>query len=216
MSLETSNPLQSGADWLRARIGCLTASRAHDVVKRGRNGKPLAAYDELKRTLAAERIYNTVLTPAASGAAIQWGQDNEEAARGEYELATGESVDLVGFVRHPSIPYFGASPDGLICGEGLVEIKCPYNCMRQVERVADDAIPPEYQTQMCVQLLCTGREFCDFVSFDPRAPEGSKLRLWIKRFYPTPEQLTDVRDKCTEFLALVAAEEARLRDIFGV
>ena len=85
-----------------------------------------AAYEALIDTLICERVTNQ---PEGIGnpQSIRWGSDHEDEARDAYEDATGELVDLVGFIPHPTIEFFGASPDSLVGEDGLLEIKCPYS-----------------------------------------------------------------------------------------
>lgn len=207
-----SSPLQQTSQWFEARCGCLTGSRAAAVLLRRKDGKPTAAYDDLIDTLVCERVTNE---PVGIGnpPSIQWGKDHEDEAREAYEIATGEFVDLVGFIRHPTIGFFGASPDGLVGDDGLLEIKCPYSTKIHLQRFVSNEVPAEYVPQMMVQLLCTGRKWVDFVSFDPRlSGSWSGARLFIKRFEPTPEQLANAEKECVFFLEKVDAQLKELRE----
>ena len=198
-----SSPLQQTAQWFADRCGCLTASRAAAVLQRRKDGKPTAAYETLIDTLICERVTNQ---PEGIGnpPSIQWGRDHEDEARDAYEDATGELVDLVGFIPHPTIEFFGASPDGLVAEDGLLEIKCPYSTNVHLQRMAAGVVPEEYKPQMLVQLLCTGRKWVDFVDYDPRLAGAWKpARLFIVRFEPTQEELAQTLAKCTEFLDTV-------------
>ena len=208
-----ASPLQCTKEWFQSRIGCLTASQAKDVLARSKtNGKPLKGYFDLIEKLITERITGEPvsfgLTPA-----MQWGIDHEDEARARYECETGELVDLVGFVPHPTIAMFGASPDGLIGKDGLLEIKCP-TTVTQIRRVKAGVVPEEYKAQMQVQLLCTGRKWVDFVSYDPRVKgEYDRFQFWTIRYEPTAEELNDTERKCAEFLEEVEAEMARLLEM---
>lgn len=205
-----SNPLQRTGAWLHQRAGCLTASRAAAVLNRSkRDGKPLQAYYDLKAQLVAERVTGECIGIGTT-AAMQWGIDHEADARAAYEAATGVCVDLVGFIPHPKIKWFGASPDGLIDDDGLIEIKCP-NTVTHLKRVAEGVVPAEYRPQMLVQLLCTGRKWCDFADFDPRL-QGPYARhqLFVVRFEPSAEELEDAEQKCVAFLKEVEDEMQKL------
>jgi putative phage-type endonuclease len=135
--------------------------------------------------------------------AMQWGIDNEAQARVAYEIKSGNFVDQVGFVEHPSIAWFGCSPDGLVNDNGLVEIKCP-NSATHWSYIKDDAPPNKYYIQMQAQMACTNREWCDFVSFDPRMPDKSKL--FIKRVMRSNDFIGDMENAVKEFLDEVEAE----------
>lgn len=115
----------------------------------------------------------------------------------------GSDVALTGFVEHPVVKWLGASPDGLVGDDGLVEIKCPTTLVH-IKRVAAGVVPEEYKPQMLVQLLCTGRKWVDFVDYDPRlSSDWEKARFFCVRYEPTEDELQDALDKCVEFLAVV-------------
>lgn len=203
------NELQRTADWYRDRCGCLTASAVSVLFDMKRDGKPKQAYFDLVDRLIAERITNEV-QGNFTNAAMQWGIDHEDEARVAYEVQTGAFVDLVGFVRHPDIEWLGASPDGLVDDDGLLEIKCP-NTTTHLRRIKEGVVPPEYRPQMLLQLLVTGRRWCDFVDYDPRCKgRFAHLAFWKIRYEPTQEELDDMRAKCIDFLNVVDEELASL------
>lgn len=194
---------QRTAEWFAARCGCLTASRAAAVLARRRDGKPTAAYEAMIDTLICERVTGSCEGIGATPA-TQWGVDHEDEARKVYEDMTGELVDLVGFIPHPEVEYLGASPDGLVGADGLIEIKCPYSSQKHLARVAESVVPEEYKPQMLVQLLCTGRRWVDFVSYDPRiVGPWAKARFFLIRFEPTQAELSAALEECQKFLAIV-------------
>lgn len=202
---------QRTADWFAARCGCLTASRAAAVLNRRKDGKPTSAYESLIDTLICERVTGSCEGIGATPA-TQWGVDHEDEARNVYEDMTGELVDLVGFIPHPSVSYFGASPDGLVGEDGLLEIKCPYSSQKHLARVAEGVVPEEYKPQMLVQLLCTGRKWVDFVSYDPRlSGQWAAARLFKVRFEPTEDELSAALEECKAFLATVQERYDALR-----
>jgi putative phage-type endonuclease len=137
-----------------------------------------------------------------SSAAMQRGTDLEPVARMAYE-ATNGFVDKAGFYKHSSIEWFGASPDGLVGDDGLVEIKCP-NSTTHVDYILYGKVPSKYQRQMLAQLACTGRKWCDFVSFDDRLPEH--LQLFVVRFEPKPEEIDKLQEGVIKFLNDVQKE----------
>lgn len=198
------NPLQRTAEWLRDRTGCLTASRFADVMARKRDGSPTKAYYDLIDTLIAERVTGDSIGIGTT-AAMQWGIDHEDEARAEYEAQTGSFVDLCGFIPHPTVDWLGASPDGLVGSDGLVEIKCPFSTVVHLRRIAAKVVPEEYRPQMLLQLICTGRKWCDFVDFDPRLIGGpyERLAFWTIRFEPTEEEREKALALAKDFLAEV-------------
>lgn len=202
MTDTNQNPYQQTAEWFEARCGCLTASRAKAVIRRKKDGKPYADYATVLEQIVGERLTGIVASIGTT-AAMQWGIDHEEEAREQYVIETGRDVALTGFVKHPTVAWFGASPDGLVGDDGLLEIKCPTTLVH-LSRVADGTVPEEYKPQMLVQLLCTGRKWVDFVDYDPRlSSDWEKARFFCVRYEPTEEELADALAKCTEFLGVV-------------
>jgi len=128
---------------------------------------------------------------------MQWGVETEHQARAAYEVTTGDFVEQIAFVDHPSIVNFGCSPDGLVGDEGLIEIKCP-NTATHLEYLETDAPPKKYFIQMQAQMAVTGRKWCDFVSFDPRLPDG--LELLIVRVNRDDKYIKIMEDEVSKFL----------------
>lgn len=197
------NPLQRTSEWYQDRCGCLTASRAAPVM-RGlkKDGTHYQDYQDLCYEIVNERLTRTV-APHPTTAAMQHGIDMEPVAREAYENKTGEIVDLVGFVKHPTLEWFGASPDGLVGEDGLVEIKCLETC-HHIDVVAGGEVPDKYKPQLIVQLLVTGRKWVDMCFFDDRLPpEWEAARCVVFRYEPTDEEKQEALEKCKEFLTWV-------------
>lgn len=199
---------QGTPEWLALRLGKLTASRMADVLATTKSG-PSASRKNYLAQLVAERMTGM---PAESftNAAMAWGTEHEPLARAEYEMLYDVMVDQVDFVDHPNIAMCGASPDGLIGESGLIEIKCPATATH-IDYLLAGEPPKKYQPQMALQLLCTGREWCDFVSYDARMPESH--RLFVVRYSPTAEYLKTVEREAVAFLAEVADTIDRLESI---
>lgn len=200
--METSNPLQRTAEWFSDRTGCLTASRFAAVLKRKRDGTPTQAYFDLLDTVVAERITGNCIG-IGDAPALAWGRDHEDEARERYEVETGEVVDLVGFIPHPEIKWLGASPDGLVDDDGLLEIKCPFSTVVHLKRIRAGVVPPEYVPQMLLQCICTGRKWVDFVDYDPRliGTPYEHLAFWTVRYTPTEEEKAAAIEAAKTFLA---------------
>lgn len=186
---------QGSAEWLAMRLGKLTASRMADVLAVTKSG-PSASRKNYMAQLVAERMTGQP-AESFSNAAMAWGTEHEPLARAEYEMLRDVMVDQVDFVDHPTIEWCGASPDGLVGALGLVEIKCP-NTATHIDYLLAGVPPAKYQPQMALQLLCTGREWCDFVSYDPRMPE--KHRLFVARYTPELAYLEKVAAEAVRFL----------------
>jgi len=169
--------IQGSEEWLRARIGKVTASRVHDIVATTRSGGFTAGRKNYLAELVTERLTGEP-APKFVSAAMANGTECEPEARAAYSFHADVDVEEVGFVEHPTIANAGCSPDGLVGGDGLIEIKCP-NTATHLETLLHGKIDVEYIHQMQFQLACTGRKWCDFVSYDKRLPEP--MRLYVRR-----------------------------------
>ena len=189
---------QGTQEWLQARLGCLTASRANDACA----AETTATYQNYLWQLVAERETQTVEESFVS-ADMERGTEMEPIARAAYEAHTGNFVTQTGFWLHPEIKWFGASPDGLVGDDGLIEIKCPRTSTHLRYR-SEGKVPTKYKRQMMCQILCTGRKWVDFVSFDNRVRESKQL--FIVRFTPTEKEMSEMLKSIKKFLQNVEEE----------
>lgn len=182
-------------EWYQARLGCVTASRTSDILAKTKSG-----YSTSRANYMADLIVERLTGKAPEGftsSAMQWGTETEPQARMAYEIITGNEVTETGFVLHPQIEGFGASPDGLVGEDGLIEIKCP-NTNTHINTLLDEKISHKYVIQMHVQMLCTERDWCDFVSFDPRLPID--MQLFIKRVERDKKLADEILGEVVKFL----------------
>jgi predicted phage-related endonuclease len=114
-----------------------------------------------------------------------------------YEFFVDRDVQQCGFINHPTILCAGASPDGLVGGDGLLELKCP-NTATHIDTLLSGTIPDKYLKQMMFQMACTGRQWCDFASYDRRLPE--RMRLFVKRVERDDAMIADIELAVTQFL----------------
>lgn len=170
------NILQRSEDWHSERCGKVTASRVKDLNAKPSKGKALNA---LGLTILAERLTG-VQKETQTNFAMQWGIDNEPHAIAAYENETGFFVNGTGLIDHPFVEMFGASPDGLVGKDGQIEVKCP-DTTTHLNTLLTKEVPEEYIPQITSQLACTRREWCDFVSYDPRLEP--KLQIIIIRVF---------------------------------
>jgi putative phage-type endonuclease len=201
--------IEQGTDeWFAIRCGKVTASRIADIIATTKSG-----YSASRANYEAQLICE-ILTgkPAESftNAAMQWGTETEPLARAQYELKTGNMVNQIGFVVHPKIEQAGASPDGLVDNDGLIEIKCP-NTSTHLDTLLSQKVPSKYITQMTWQMVCTGRKWCDFVSYDPRLPEN--LQLYIERIELDEDYAKKLQNEVIMFLVEVNEKVEKLRKI---
>lgn len=188
------------AAWLTARAGKLTASRMRDVLAVRKDGKPTEARIKLMQEILAERLTEDSVRHYVTDAMV-WGMEKEADAKAAYEEHTGTLIAEAGFYDHPSIDCFGATPDGLLPGGGLIECKCPTSTTYVVWRLAG-VIPEDHKPQMLAQLACTGRKWCEFVAFDPRV-KNPRHRLFIRRFEPPESEIQRIEEAAAAFLAEV-------------
>jgi putative phage-type endonuclease len=187
---------QRSDQWFAARIGKVTASRVADVLAKTQSGYAASRANYMAQ-LVCERLTGQREEFFISSA-MQHGTDTEPLARAAYESLKDVLVDEVGFVPHPSIIMAGASPDGLVGDNGLIEIKCP-NTATHIDTLLSQTVPGRYNTQMQFQMACTNREWCDFVSFDNRLPE--ELQLFVKRVPRDDVFIKQTEDAIVKFLA---------------
>lgn len=200
-SFNVGNPLQGTGEWLNARVGSLTASRMADAMRFRKDGKPSAERTTYMRELLAERLTGNAMSHVTTQA-MKDGRDREPYAREQYEATTGNLVTLVGFIAHPTIAHAGASPDGLLAPDGLIEIKAPTETTH-IEWMLSGVVPEAHKAQMTFQAACTRRRWIDFVSYHPAMPE--KRQLFIRRYEPTPEEIEVVEVAARQFLAELEA-----------
>lgn len=202
--------IQGGTEWKRLRLGKVTASRVADVVAKTKTGYSASRANYMAQ-LIAERLTDTV-ADAYTNAAMQHGTETEPEARDAYQFYQGADVKEVAFVPHPKIDQAGCSPDGLVGDEGLVEIKCP-NTATHLETLLGQAVPAKYETQMQFQMACTGRQWCDFVSYDPRMPEN--MRLFVKRLPRNDARIKELESEIAAFLLEMAVKLSELNSLYG-
>ena len=197
---------QGTKEWLDQRLGKVTASRLNDVMM----DKTRAGYQNYLAQLVCERLTGQHSEQQKS-AAMQHGNDTEPRARAMYELQTGLEVSEVGFVDHPIISMTGASPDGLVGKDGMIEIKCPQPA-KHLKTLTGGNINTAYARQMQWQMVCTGREWCDFVSFSPEFPD--EMQLHIRRVEFDPGLTAGITDCVEIFLAAVDAKIGELSQVY--
>ena len=197
---DSGKPVVDG-EWIRARLGKLTASRMKDALDFKKNGEEGEARRRYKMELIAERMTDIVV-PHHVNSAMEWGLEKEPEAKHHYVLATGHQIQQGAFVDHPEIEYCGCTPDAFVDPDGLLETKCP-TTVTHLKWMLAGTVPVKHQPQMALQMMCTGRVWCDFCSYDPRMPEGK--RLFIRRYEPTADELKVIERAAIRFLDEVEA-----------
>ncbi len=202
---------QRTPEWHALRLGKVTASRVADVIAKTKSGYGASRANYMAE-LIAERLTGK---PAENytNAAMQWGIDTEAAARSAYEVHALDVVQEVAFVPHSTIDMAGASPDGYVGADGLVEIKAP-NTATHIETLIIQAIPGKYMTQMQFQMACTGRLWCDFVSYDPRLPPA--MQLFVRRVPRDDSIIESLEHQVHLFLGELEEKLAHLTKLYQV
>lgn len=190
--------VQRTDEWFAERCGKATASRIADVIAQTKTGWGASRYN-YRAELVAERLTG-IPQGGYQNAAMMWGVEHEDEAVSVYGIEHDALCEEVGFVPHPSIPMSGASPDRLVGEDGLLEVKCP-NTATHIETLLTGKVADKYIVQMQWQLACTGRQWCDFASYDPRMP--ADLSLWVKRIERDDGRIGDLERAVEAFLSEV-------------
>ena len=197
---------QRSAEWVAARLGRVTGSRVADLMARTKTGFGASRANYMAE-LICERLTGEQAERYVS-VEMQRGTDLEPQARAAYSFLHDVEIEECGFIAHPIIADFGASPDGLIGADGLVELKCP-NTATHIDYLLSGDVPGKYQTQMQAQMACTGRQWCDFVSYDPRLPDA--MQLFIRRVPRDDPFIAAMEKDIRAFLDELGEKISRLR-----
>lgn len=181
---------QRTEEWLQARMGHATASMFCDILAIGRDGKPTKARQDAIMEKVAERLYG-VPHEGPTGRALQWGTEAEPYAVEAYEQAKGVIVMPSPFIKHKAIPWCGASPDGLVGRDGCIEVKSPKDTKVQLATWLT-GMPLNHKPQVQGVMWIAEREWCDFISYDPRPVTKPELRLYVQRVYRDDQYIKTV------------------------
>lgn len=199
--------VQGSDEWKMQRLGKVTASRVADVIAKTKTGYS-SSRENYMAQLICERLTGQP-SESFTNAAMQHGTDTEPLARSAYEMARNLLVKEVAFITHPRIEMAGASPDGLVADDGLVEIKCP-NTATHIDTLLSQKVPTKYITQMQWQMLVCNKTWCDFISFDNRLPE--RLQLFIQEVEFDPEYCAMLEKEVVQFLEELDSKVAKLKE----
>jgi putative phage-type endonuclease len=201
---------QRSPEWFAARLGKVTASRVSDVIAKTKTGYSTSRENYMAQ-LICERMTGTQAESFTNAAMIH-GTETEPLARAAYEAHKDVLVDEVGLITHPYIQMAGASPDGVVGDDGVLEIKCP-NTATHFDTLLKGEMPSKYIPQVQWQMACTSRKWCDFVSFDPRVDEG--LKLFVTRIERDSEYIKMLEDEVMKFLRELEIKLNKLNDLKG-
>lgn len=207
----TDELIQGTDEWKAIRLGKATGSRISDIMAKGRAGAPSASRANYAAQLIAERLTGKC-EESYTNDAMRWGTDHEDDARNAYAFIQGVTIEQVGFIAHPTIEMAGCSPDGLVNGNGMVEIKCP-NSATHIATLLDLKIPDKYFKQMQWQMACSGRSWCDFSSYDPRLPES--MQSLITRVHRDNVAIDEMESEVRRFLGEIDSTVSALQAKYG-
>lgn len=195
MKFSNDEPKVDG-EWLRARIGKLTASRMKDAMSFKKNGEETEDRKKYKMDLVAERMTDCIVSHYVTPA-MEHGLMYEQEAKLAYAALTGRRLIPANFIDHPTIECCGATPDSFVDHDGLLEIKCP-TTPKYIAWLLAGTVPEEHMPQMALQMLCTERGWADFCGYDPRMPPNR--RIFVRRFVPSAEYLRKIEAAAIQFL----------------
>lgn len=197
---------QRTPEWFAIRCGKATASRIADITARTKSGYS-ASRANYAAQLVAERLTGVPADSFCNGA-MQWGIDHEAEAREAYCRHQLCAVTEIAFVEHPSIAMSGASPDGLVGDDGMVELKCP-NTATHIDTLLGGGFADKYVKQALWQLSCQPeRQWNDLASYDPRLPES--MRLFVQRIPRDDAAIATLEAEVVSFLGEVEETVAQL------
>lgn len=202
---------QRSEDWLLIRAGRCTGSRVADVMAKTKSG-----YSTSRTNYAAELVVERLTGKPVErfqSKAMAFGTEMEPEARACYGLLHGVEVQEVGFVEHPTIQMFGCSPDGLVGADGMVEFKVP-NPATHLQTLLNDTMDGRYTTQVQAQMSCTGRQYCDLVSYCPDLP--GDMALWVRRIPRDEAVIRELEADVSKFLDEVSTTVSKLTEKYAL
>jgi len=203
--------LQRTDEWKSLRCGCVGCSRLGDILATGKGGAVSASRKNYMAEVLCERLTGKPAEHFTS-AAMQWGIDTEPLARQAYEEKHGVFTLEVSGQMHPDIFGWWGSPDGLVGTDGGLEIKCP-NTATHLDTLLTGKINQDYIYQMAGYVEIFGREWWDFVSYDPRLP--GKHSMYIRRFRRDELPIAEVKAGVIKFLSELEELQMKLEALHG-
>lgn len=195
---------QGSQEWFDARLGCVTSSRVSDAVSflNRKSGEKKVGDETAKREKLRVAMVCEILTKKpAEHYVSRWmeeGKEKEPLARAAYSIMRDVYVEQIGFAFHPTIKMAGASPDGLVGNDGVVEFKCPKTETHIRYRLAG-VIPTEYLPQCHWLIACCEREWLDFMSHDPSFKKEELRNFKPPRLYRDDAIIKDMETQVERF-----------------
>lgn len=199
---------QQSDEWFAARLGRVTASRFSDVLM----GPGKSGYKTYMMKLLAERMTG-MPQETYSNKAMENGIETEPQARDYYVglQAAGQIVKQIGFIQLGED--VGASPDGLVGSDGLIEIKCPFPSTHLIY-ILKNKFPPQYKAQVQGQLWVTDRKWCDFISFNPEVANRGGRPYWSIRVEHDEAYIENLKKAIEQFVYELKTLEEKVKSPF--
>ena len=200
---------QRSSEWFEARCGSLGASKIGVALSRlKRSGDRTAAAMDYLYELGAERLTGV---PAKRSNPMSWGVEHEDEARRFYAFLTNLPVVKIGLIPHPRIKGAHASPDSLVGDEGGLELKCPTSATH-FRTLLEQAVPEDHLPQVHWALACSGRQWWDFVSYDPRFPD--RLQFFQKRVMRDETIIASMEAEALDFVGEVGSKLLKIDELY--
>lgn len=196
--MEPTEPAQGSPEWFAARVGLVTGSAVGSIL----GLSPWSNRDDVMRRMVREAL--GAENEMQDNPPMAWGRSQEAGALLDFQMETGLTVEPASFVVLDDDPkWLGASPDGYIGDDALIEVKSPYS-LRKGGEFKTLTEQPAYHAQIQTQLHCTGRKRCAFYQW---APHDTKLE-WVD-YDPTwiDENIPRLRQFHAEFLDIIASPD---------
>jgi len=163
---------QGTTEWHRMRAGVITASKVHDIIKKGRAKGSYSAARQVYMNELIAQVCTGLLPDELTAKQVMWGKDNEPKALALYDPFEEKNIHQIAFIYGMDMRC-GVSPDALVNDNGGLEIKCPWTTSQYIDQLLGGDPKPEYLTQMQYSMWLTKREYWDFANYDQRMKKNN-------------------------------------------
>lgn len=192
-----------------ARLGKITASCFGKIAKVRTGGWGETALSYLY-DVVGEHLTGQPAENFTGNKATEWGNFYEADALRAYTKRTGRKIKSGTYYNHPELEWVGGTPDGLVGERGVIEAKCPLTFKNHLRTVITRTVPDEYLPQVIGHLWLSGRDWCDFISYDPRIEGRHRLAIIRVNRNDHHENIAALGERITEFHGLMLEKLAAL------
>ncbi len=209
--LEVAASADTLPEWKKKRIGKITASEFHNVKKLKTTGEWGETALSYLYDIVGEHLTGEPSESFGGNKATDWGSLYERDALDAYRRRTRRKVQPAEFCQHPALPWVGGTPDAFCGSEGVLEVKCPLNFKNHLRTVITKRVPTEYQDQVLGHLWLSGRQYCNFISYDPRIKGPHSLAIVRIDRKEHEHAIALLAERITEFHTLLLNQLAALK-----